>query len=184
LASEVFDMGSATATVDDAFPTLLHQQKSTNNLLECSDSEADDEDTTTAASAQKSAEQWNILQATLAEQDESLRNNMMPPMLVLNSSRQQQQHERRGGHDTTTTARIEQHQSVSGRMFDVPTLDRDFSQMSAISVGEDFEPQERTSHSYRYSDIYPMQPGTVEQHYHDDKQRTNSPILQPPFFKR
>jgi hypothetical protein len=183
LASEVFDMGSATATVDDAFPTLLHQQKSTNNLLECSDSEAEDEDTTTAASAQKSAEQWNILQATLAEQDESLRNNIMPPMLVLNSSRQQQ-HEGRGGPDTTTTARIEQQQSVSGRMFDVPTLDRDFSQMSAISVGEDFEPQERTSHSYRYSDIYPMQPGTVEQHYRDDMQRTNSPILQPPFFKR
>ena len=78
--------------------------------MECSDSEAEDEDgTSAAASAQRSQEQWNRLQATLAEEDESIRNTFIMPVELMVPP---------PGH--------------------VPALDRDFSQMSAISVGEDF----------------------------------------------
>jgi len=124
-----------------AAPTLLQQQKSTGNLLDCSDTDSDDEETSAEASAQQSA-QWEKLQAALAEQDKSIRNSQttaaMPPPSAFSNyhhhGQQQQQQQRGGGHNN--------HPAL-GSTFQIPAatnLDRDFSQMSAISVAEDFEP--------------------------------------------
>jgi hypothetical protein len=119
----------------DTLPTLLHQQKSKGNLLECSDSEEEEEDGTSAeASAQRSQEHWNRMQATLAEQDESVRNNMRMP----------------------TTVELTQHRPPAAGPWYPSSLDRDYSQMSAISVGEDFEqPPGYHGRSLRFSEGIP-----------------------------
>jgi hypothetical protein len=131
---------AALMRASDTLPTLLHQQKSQGNLLECSDSEGDEEDGTSAeASAQRSQEHWNRMKATLAEQDESIRNNMRMP----------------------TTVELTHHRPPAGPWYPA-SLDRDFSQMSAISVGEDFEPPGYHGRSLRFADRIP--PGTVQFH--------------------
>ena len=115
---------------DIAVPTtFLQQQKSRGSLLACNDEDDEGEDTISAeARSQKGAHEWNRLQATLAMEDQSIRDAVsVPPMFVMNPTnyQRQQQPERSSGY----------HQNN----LDVPTLDRDYSQMSAISVGEDFE---------------------------------------------
>ena len=138
----------------DVPPTFLQQQKSTGNLLDCSDTESEDEDTSAEASAQKSA-QWEKLQAALAEQDESIRNSRltaaMPPTAFgfRNNNRQQPSY------------------PAVGSTFQIPhtALDRDFSQMSAISVQEDFEPVSAVSYQ---SYVLPT-PAAVQQVVYDSQ---------------
>ena len=135
---------------DNPIPTtLLHQQKSRGSLLDTNDHGDEGDDTTSAeARSQKGAHEWTMLQATVAMQDESVRNVISVPstMLVTNSTihfQQQQQPPSSGYH---------QHHSN----FDIPTsLDRDYSQMSAISVGDDFEaPMQPPTLSYSSSVAY------------------------------
>jgi hypothetical protein len=102
----------------EAMPTatFLNAAKSQGNLLECSDTDSDGEDESAhERSAQKSAE-WEKLQATFKMQTNSMPDSaaMPPPMFP-------------GGTPSTLT---------------IPntTFNRDFSQMSAFSVGdEDFQ---------------------------------------------
>ena len=99
----------------EAPPTFLSQQKSKGNLLDCSDTDSDDEQDSAQASAQKSAD-WEKLQATLAAQNYDPKASAVTPPSIFPP----------GG--------------LRPQTLDIPatTLDRDFSQMSAISVGEDF----------------------------------------------
>ena len=53
--------------LDAAEPTLLHQQRSRGNLLDCGDSDSEDEQHSAQASLQKSAE-WEKLKATFESQ--------------------------------------------------------------------------------------------------------------------
>jgi hypothetical protein len=96
-----------------AMPTFLNAAKSQGNLLECSDTDSDGEDESAPQrSAQKSAE-WEMLQATFQAQSNSMPQSasMPPPMFP-------------GG--TPSTLNIPN-----------TTFNRDFSQMSAMSVGEE-----------------------------------------------
>ena len=138
-------------------PTLLQQQKSTGNLLDCSDTESEDEDTSADASAQKSA-QWEKLQAALAAQDESMRTSqltasMPPPSFGIRSSM------------ISNTGQQLPYPAV-GLTFQIPTagLDRDFSQMSAISVQEDFNPSSLATSSY----VLPT-PSVIQMDVYDSK---------------
>lgn len=97
----------------EAAPTFLQQQKSKGSLLDCSDTDSDDEqESAQAASAQKSAD-WERLKATVEAQNY-------------------------GPHVTAATA--PSFPGAKPATLDIPTttFDRDFSQMSAISVGDDF----------------------------------------------
>jgi hypothetical protein len=125
---------------------FLKVQKSRGDLLECSDSD-DDDDTEPAMVAQKSAN-WERLQAAIAAQDDGRKQphqpqpqpqqrgdlNMMsmplpPPSFFNNNNNNAQQH----------------HRDHELPMINVPAMTeavrRDFSNMSAISLGEDFDPQ-------------------------------------------
>jgi hypothetical protein len=125
------DAATAASTGGGGVPTFLQQHKSKGNLLECSDTESDDEETSAEASAQKSVE-WDKLQAALAAQEHSVRTThttaAMPSPLCVG---------REGGGNSSSRAH-----PAPGTTFSIPTtgLDRDLSQMSAISVGEDFGP--------------------------------------------
>ena len=125
---------------DAAIPTtLLHQQKSRGSLLESNDLDDEGDETTSAeARSQKGAHQWNMLQATLAMQDESIRNAVsVPPMFVMNSGLNYQRQPQIQQHPPNRSSSYRHHNFP----LDATTLDRDYSQMSAISVGDDFEPQ-------------------------------------------
>jgi len=170
-------MAAATTSAADAEvapPTFLQQQKSTGNLLDCSDTESEDEDTSAEASAQKSAK-WEMLQKALAEQDQTIRNSqltaaMPPPAFAGN--RNNHQHNMNSGR----THHNQQPQPAIGSTFQIPTvgLDRDFSQMSAISVQEDFEPLPAATQSY----VVPM-PAAVQKDVYDSEMPPP-----PPDFKK
>lgn len=155
------DMMIELAGEGAAVPTFLQQHKSKGNLLECSDTESEDEETSAEASAQKSVE-WDKLQAALAAQDKSKRTThaqaaMSRPLY-------------RGG-------RVDASHPSPGTTFSIPTmgLDRGFSQMSAISVGED------VGHSPVYGDfVVPDAINGISGHY-DGAQVMPPP---PPEMKR
>lgn len=125
------DMARALAAASDSgvmAPTFLQQQKSKGNLLDCSDTESEDEESSVGISAQKSVE-WEKLQAVMAERIQTLNTShataAIPPQSYMNNTS--------GNHVLRP-----------GTTFNIPAaaLDREFSQMSAISVGEDFEPEQ------------------------------------------
>jgi hypothetical protein len=134
-------------------PSFLQQQKSKGNLLDCSDTESEDEETSGGISAQKSAD-WDKMQAAMAKQIQNLQTSgnatgtahtTMPPPPFGGGGGVPPPHRGRTGMEESTP-----HSSnPSGTTFHMPTmgLDREFSQMSAISVGEDFDPAPA---SYRY----------------------------------
>jgi hypothetical protein len=148
--------------------TFLNQQKSRGSLLDSNNAEDDDDDTPAEVSAQRSAHQWNMLQATLAAQDESIRNAVhVPPMYVTNMSQ------------SNTAARNKQQQQA----FDVPRFDRE---MSAISVTEDdYESPSPILHasattttksSSRYSDSYSYPSDDYNPHNTNSCHRPLDPI--------
>jgi len=116
-----------TAAVQAA-PTFLRAQKSRGSLLECSDTDSDDEEKSAQISYQKSVE-WEKLKAALAQQP----SQPQPPFGSIRSV---------GGSTTRDTAFAAMPPPATHRpaTLNIPstTFDRDFSQMSAISVGGDF----------------------------------------------
>lgn len=109
---------------NDAIPTFLQHQKSKGSLLDCSDSDSDDEHDSAQSSARKSME-WEKLKATLAAQGQSPRPNQASRPLQVTPTRVQ----------LPTTS-----------------LDRDFSQMSAISVDFDGFGEQVMPHARDYND--------------------------------
>ena len=108
---------SAVAAMEKlATQTFLAQQKSKGSLLECSDTESEDEEQSAQNSAQKSAE-WDKLQATLAAQSKIPMASNVPP--ALSSKRQSRR----------------QPETVPIDIQAAP-FNRDYSQMSAISLGD------------------------------------------------
>ncbi|GAX10433.1 hypothetical protein FisN_21Lh132 [Fistulifera solaris] len=99
-----------------AQPPSFRQQKSKGSLLECSDTDSDDEASGSARSARKS-EDWQKLQDTWAAQKIPHASHI-PPSLGPGSSSQKQSYYEVPRHVPATH------------------LGRDFSQMSAISVGD------------------------------------------------
>lgn len=117
-----------TAAVQAA-PTFLRAQKSRGSLLECSDTDSDDEEKSAHISYQKSVE-WEKLKAVLAQQP----SQPQPPLGSI-----------RGVGVSTTRdtafAAMPPPATLRPTTLNIPstTFDRDFSQMSAISVGGDFD---------------------------------------------
>jgi hypothetical protein len=133
----------------EAMPTFLNAAKSKGNLLECSDTDSDGEDESAQQrSAQKSAE-WEMLQATFQAQTNAMPQSasMPPPMFP-------------GGSPST---------------LNIPntTFQRDFSQMSAMSVGdEDFDfrenilpDQKPAAYDGVFSSVMPPPPGVYDYEY-------------------
>jgi hypothetical protein len=149
-AEQEMKLMQENGNLDQAVPTMLTQKKSRGNLLDCSDSESDEGEASAEASAQKSA-QWVKLQETLAAQDESIRNvtSSMPPPLFHGNQQ--------GGRFTT------------GSMLTIPSPDlgRDFSQMSAISVQDDFDYETPVTNN-EYVVPTPIQHGGADDGYRNE----------------
>jgi hypothetical protein len=123
-----------TNTFDATIPTtFFKQQKSRGSLLEGNDEDDDYEDSINAEeTARRGAHQWNMLQKTLAMEDEDIRK-VVPPMFALNSTslRQQQPPPPPSGSNMYN--------------YDQPTFDRDYSELSAYSMDEDRKPHGTTA---------------------------------------
>jgi hypothetical protein len=149
------NMDHSDVFYDTPIPTtLLHQQKSRGSLLDANDHDDNDEkegDTTTSAEArsQKGVHEWNMLQATVAMQDESVRNVVsVPPMYIMNPTTTNSSSSYPTNHQQINANLLSGHNNDHQSNLDIPTtLDRDYSQLSTLSVGDDFEPQIPPTHT-------------------------------------
>jgi hypothetical protein len=116
----------------DAFPTLFQQNRSNVNLLECSDTESDDDEPSTQRSQQKNLE-WERMQALV-----------------------------QAGHGNTNSVPepVQMPMQNFPTSFAIPNtrFERDFSQMSQLSVGEPGDQYDQHLYSITSSPGMPMPP--------------------------
>jgi len=133
----------AAAEASEAQPTFLRAEKSKGSLLECSDTDSEDEHDSQKISYQKSL-QWEQMKATLAKEPSMSPQVSRSGSAASNSgagcglnstplAAGQPGPPPRKHHDFVTT----EGPPTGTLQFPTTTFDRDFSQMSAISVGDD-----------------------------------------------
>ena len=153
-----------------AKPPPFQQQKSKGSLLECSDTDSDGEASGSAKSSRKSAD-WQKLQDTWAAQKMPITSHIPPNFGPSSTSHQQRHYEVPRNVPTTN-------------------LGRDFSQMSAISVGdynENEHYQVMPSAGYSNGDPHndmnamPPPPPAVRKHDNDDLWRNEGGQFQNTF---
>ena len=147
-----------------AEPTLLHQQRSRGNLLDCDDSDSEDEQHSAQASLQKSAE-WEKLKATFEAQMKSgAYDSAMPPSLygmkASTSTNESQTHEKHQPILPEAVNRTEGDNDSFGNNMPPPAARKDDDAWKAYEAsmlrrgdslaGEDFDIPRQTEEQIRF----------------------------------